>query len=314
MRLDTPIRDVAAFTLCAHSRAEGMQLLDATIKEAARRAQRLNALFAFVTIGCGVVLGLSVLALVLIGLTAGDADTPSRYALATALGSAVALLAAWFLWTRIQYGRTFRFARLPDGLIGAPLQKLIAEFASQARDARTSAGAVRAGLFLSGWAILLFSDEPNQRGWVRSPSGLRETREIFTSTDSPSRHATADARLDDNHGEPALMNHNPEDQWLVGGSAAAFNEGLDRFLYAEIVPDQTDWFRLVLSVGRRELRRGGQRGAQAATIKRIKSELERHRGNSRGPHGGESAHLIKQLLQGRRGKTDIKRYFADRDV
>lgn len=313
MRLETPIRDVAAFTLCPHSRAKGMKLLDATIKQAATLPQRLNALFVITAIGCGVVVILSVLALALVELKVTSPGAPSRYALASAHISIIALLAIWMLLTRIQYNSKFRFARPPDNLIAAPLQRLIGEFAAQTRDARTSAGTVRAKFFESDWAILLFSDEPGQRGWVRSPGGRRETREIFTSVILPSPSEAADTRLDDTH-EPALMNTIPEDQWLVGGSTVEFNAGLDRFLHAEIPPSHMDWFRLALTVGRRELRRGGQHGTQAAAIKHIKSELERLHGNSRGPHGGESAHLIKHLLQGRRGKKDIRGYFDHRDV
>lgn len=308
MKLGTPIRDVAAFALCPESRAKGMRLLDATVDETARLARPLWVLFAGLIAGLSVALCLSTLGLFLMERTADESFLDCVYLIA--LLSTLGLFAAWRTWARIQHGGSLRLVRSPEGENAERLRQLLDELASQKLDARTVGGVVRSELFRSEWAVLLFSRKSDQRGWVRSPDGWRETREIFTSAPLPS---ASGAEIEpDEEAEPPLMNTDPARQWLVGGTAAEFDTGLDRFLRSGIPPDLTDWFRLVLTIGRRELRRGGQRGARAAAIKQIKLELKQRVGRDVGPNGGDSQHTIKQLLRGRRGGKDISGYFDRR--
>lgn len=311
MSLGTPIRDVAALALCPEDRAKGARLLDAIVEDTMRRARPLKIAFALLESGLYTILVLSVFAL-LIGWRephGAFADT----AFAVAFFSVIDLLAVSIAWALIQNGWGSRLLRSPGGEGVELLLRLLGDFANQERGARTRDGIVRPKLFRSALAILLFSGRSDQRGWVRSPNGWREWREILTSAPLPSVGG-AEVEPDEEpepteEPEPALENNDPKMQWLVGGTAAEFEAGLDRLLREKIQPDQVDLYRFVFTIGRRELRRGGQRGAKAAAIRRIKAELEDHLKRGTGPNGGDPAHVIKHLLQGKRGEKDTSEYF-----
>ena len=110
--------------------------------------------------------------------------------------------------------------------------------------------------------------------------------------------------------ERPCKNDNPRDKWLVSGTFPDFVRGREAFIEDKISPHQADWFREVFTVGRRELRKGGQRGAQQQAINVIQGALMERFGSHLGPNGGDSTHLIKQILQGRYSGTDIKGYFS----
>ena len=93
--------------------------------------------------------------------------------------------------------------------------------------------------------------------------------------------------------------------WLVDGSVQQFNAGLDQFLDA-LPPHQVDAYRLILTVARRELRKGGQPGAQEAAIRIILAELE----SSRRLIRGTSRATIMKLIHAQHRDKDISGYFA----
>lgn len=316
MSLGIPIRDIAALALCPEDRAKGARLLDAIVEDTVRRARPLKIVFALLEVGLYTILLLSVFALLIDWREPHGAFSDAAFA--GAFFCVVGLLAVSIAWALIQNGSGSYLLRLPGGEGVELLRRLLGDFASQEREARTKDGIVRPRLFRSALAILLFSGRSDQRGWVRSPDGWREWREILTSVPVllPS---VGGAEVKPNgepepteEPEPALENNDPKMQWLVDGTAAEFKASLERFLREAIQPDQVDLYRFVFTIARRELRRGGQRGAKAAAIRRIKAELEERLKRGTGPNGGDPAHVIKNLLRGKRGKNDISRYFCRR--
>lgn len=187
------------------------------------------------------------------------------------------------------------------------LQQLIDSFASGVREARTASGnTVQPRLFASRWAIMLFSHEPHHRLWVRSPRGAKQKEETFARPVQPESAPPAEAiAAQDAAAEPPLRNTDPEMAWLVDGTAQRFVAGLDVFLDT-LPPHQVDAFRLILTIARRELRKGGQPGAQEEAIRIIRDELAARglliRGTSRA--------TIMKLLHGQHRGADIRGYFA----
>lgn len=150
--------------------------------------------------------------------------------------------------------------------------------------------------FSNRYAPILLSSNPKHYRAVSMPKAERMGRPIYVYRRPATRQ----------NEEPPCNNHDPRDQWLVGGALRDFEHGREAFIAEKIPPHNAEWFRTVLTIGRREMRKGRQFGAQKQAIAIIQKEL----GNTSGLRGGESQHLIKQLLQGRYGGTDIKRYFT----
>lgn len=227
--------------------------------------------------------------------------------LAIVLLSVSMLALTWWGWTAIQNGRLGqRFGKLSDVTIPPPLQELIDCFASGVRDARTASGnTVQPSLFASHWAIMLFSHDHRQRLWVRSPRGAKQKAEIFARPDQPEIAPTADAARAHDAVELPLRNSDPAMEWLVGDTSQQFAGGLDRFLDS-LAPHQVDAYRLILTAARRELRKGGQPGAQEAAIRIILAELAERGLLIR----GTSRTTIMKLLHGKHRGEDIRRYFT----
>ncbi len=335
-----PIRELAAYALCPNSRADGIRQLDTIIHVVAKRVQALDALFKALHIFSWSVFALSCLAAILIILAGSSSRVPLTNGW-IALGiSAVACASVKVAWLNLQHGILCRwFGKVDDNLIPDVLSVLISDFERAERNAWTRNQSVDAGLFKSVWAILLFSDDPELRSWVRSPRGGRDALEIFTAKTEllqaqpiafniavdQSRHLIAldqsltsivvDKRQTnftivggEQGEEPPLANHVEENQWLVGGAQRRFRTGLRKYL-ATALPHRRNWEEMVLVVGRRELRKGGQDGAQAAAIRAIIESLKAAHLAYPDTERGDSTSTIKQRLQGKRGKLDIKGYF-----
>lgn len=175
------IRREAARALSPGDVSAGILKLDSLIKSAARSIRKREALFIFVNVLGGVMMGLGIFAHVVIANYSAAPGYAGDIATSVVLLSAVTLAASWWGWPAIQHkGMMQRFGRLTDTPIPEPLAQLIASFANSSRDVRTASGvSVRAALFASQWAIMLFSEEELERKWVRSPSGAGQKQEIF---------------------------------------------------------------------------------------------------------------------------------------
>jgi len=156
------------------------------------------------------------------------------------------------------------------------------------------------GTFANRFAPILLLSDHRAFSALSMPWGKTLDRPIYVVREPADR----------SEGEAPCLNHDVRDQWLVGGALRDFERGRDSFITAKIPDHNAEWFQLVLTVGRREMRKGRQRGAQRQAISTIQRELKERLGSNLGPRGGESEHLIKQLLQGRHGDSDIKGYFA----
>ena len=343
-----PIRELAAYALCPNSRADGIRQLDTIIHVVAKRVQALDALFKALRILSWSVFALSCLATILIILARSTSRVPLTNGW-IALGiSAVACASVQVAWLSLQHGILCRwFGQIDDKLIPRVLGDLINDFAQAERSAWSKKESVDVGLFKSGWAILLFSDDSEVRSWVRSPRGGRDALEIFTAKNelqqltpiafnqappiafniavdqsqhlivvdqsitsiAVDQHQTHITIVGGEQSEEApLANHLEEYRWPVGGTLRRFKAGLRKYL-ATVLPNRRDWEEMVLVVGRRELRNGGQDGAQAAAIRAIIVSLKSANLAYPDTERGDSTSTIKQRLQGKRGKSDIKGYF-----
>ncbi|HEY1857029.1 hypothetical protein [Acidocella sp.] len=236
----------------------------------------------------------------------------------TVVGTCVAIV-SWFsgrlLQTRSRFfvGRKYDYA-LPERIelllgelaLGRMRALLPAKYGSVSTSAlRTVDGQlfdteIAPSTFANRYAPLLLSSDPKAFLSLWMPVGKAFSRPIYVVRESGQQV----------EGEAPCDNHDPRDQWLVGGTLLDFERGREAFIAAKIPAHNAGWFQIVLTVGRRELRKGRQRGAQQRAIAVIQSELKGQLGSDRGPRGGDSEHLIKQLLQGRHGDTDITGYFA----
>lgn len=108
--------------------------------------------------------------------------------------------------------------------------------------------------------------------------------------------------------ESPLRNFDPKVQWLVAGTWAQFMRGLTAFLDT-LPPHKQKWHRIVLTVGRRELRKGGQYGAQTYAIKQIISALKAANEKFPDTDRGDATTTIKKLLSGQSGTKDITGHF-----
>lgn len=314
------IRREAALALSPGDVAAGIRQLDILLKSAARSIRKRDALFILVYVLGGSMLVLGIFAHIVIANYSVVPRYADDIATSAVLLSTVTLVASWWGWHAIQHkGIMQRFGRLTDTPIPEPLAQLITSFANSSRDVRTASGvSVRASLFASQWAIMLFSEEEVERKWVRSPSGARQKQEIFarplepelsnqaTGAVLPTNPAQDEARpLEcDPVAEAPLRNSDPAMDWLVGGTSTHHAAGQERFLDT-LPPHQVEAYRLVLTVARRELRKGGQPGAQEEAIRIILAELDnkglRIRGTSRA--------TIMKLIHGQHRRKDIRGYF-----
>jgi hypothetical protein len=213
-----------------------------------------------------------------------------------------------------------RFGKIPGLEIPSPLQELIDSYASGARELRTDAGSVvPAAMFASQWAILLFSEDKAERQLVRSPKGVKEVRPVLVLRDVAV--LPSETEKDDSDGEreaysgyraardnePPLRNDDPKLAWLLGGTLAQFNAGLDELL-EEVSPLLTNAYRIIFTEARRCLRQDRVYGAQSRTIDAIVEKLVEE--GERRP--GTSVSTIKKLLGGYMGEKDIRGYFSSR--
>lgn len=297
-----------ALALSPHDVAKGNKELDALIESAARCIAKREALLA----GSYGLSGAVFIAACVIYLLSAYREPPlalvSNLALAAGCLSVVMLALTWWGWTAIQHWRIAkRLGDLSGVTIPPPLQELIDRFASGVREVRTARGdTVLPSLFASRWAIMLFSHDPRQRLLVRAPRGEKHEPQIFADPDQrePARPAEAIAAQDADD-EPPLRNSDPTMAWLAGGTAQHFSAGLNSFLDT-LPPHQVDAYRAILTIARRELRKGGQTGAQEEAIRIILAELAKRglliRGTSRA--------TIMKLIHGKHRGEDIRRYFA----
>lgn len=108
--------------------------------------------------------------------------------------------------------------------------------------------------------------------------------------------------------EAPLQNFDPKMQWLVGGAWAQFMLGLDSFLDT-LPPHKHKWHRIVLTVGRRELRNGGQYGARNHAVRQIIAALKAANEKYPDVDKGDATTTIKKLLAGQSGTKDITGHF-----
>lgn len=296
-----------ALALSPHDVAEGNKALDALIRSAALSIAKRETLFA--SAYALLVAVFFVGGIAWLSYTYREPPAPvERHVAAAAVVSSVAMFAfLWWAWSAIQNGRIGqRLGGLSGVAIPEPLQQLIDSFASGFRDARTASGnTVLPSLFASRWAILLFSHDPRHRQLVRCSRGTKQKEEIFARPTQPDLAQSADAIAAHDATETALRNSDPEMAWLVGGAPQHFAAGLNRFLDT-LPPHQVDAYRAILTVARRELRKGGQPGAQEAAIRIIHDELK---GRGLLIRGTSRASIMK-LLHGQHRGEDIRRYFT----
>ncbi len=296
-----------ALALSPNDVAKGNGEIDALIESAAWSIARRENLSTILYALSAAALIVGSLGYLIYSHRKPPAPLVSNGLLILALLAAAMLAATWWGWTVIQNGRMGqRLGKLSGVTIPPPLQELIDSFASGVREVRTSRGdTVPPSLFASRWAIMLFSHDPRQRLWVRGPRGERHRPQIFADPGQPKIALPADTILPHDAAEALLRNFDPAMAWLVDDTAQRFAAGLDEFLDT-LPPHQVDAYRLILTVARRELRKGGQPGAQEAAIRIILAELENEGRLIR----GTSRATIMKLIHGQHRGKDIRGYFA----
>ncbi len=295
-----------ALALSPHDLATGNREMDALVERAAHCIAKREALSTALYAVSTAALIVSSIGYLLYSNRKPPAPLASDGFLAIALLSAAMLAMTWWGWTTIQHGRIGqRLGRLPGVTIPPPLQELIDSFASGVREVRTARGdTVPPSLFASRWAIMLFAHDSRRRSLVRGPRGEKQGPQIFADPREPKIALPADA-TPSHDAEPPLRNFDPAMAWLVDGTAQRFTAGLNEFLDT-LPPHQVDAYRLILTVARRELRKGGQPGAQEAAIRIILAELESKGRLIR----GTSRATIMKLIHGQHRGKDIRGYFA----
>jgi len=296
----------AALALCPDDVAKGNKELDALIESAARCIAKREALLT----GSYGLSGAAFLTSCAAYLIFTHQEPPwalaSNLALATLALSATAAALTWWGWTAIQHRRfAKRLGDLSGVTIPPPLQELIDSFASGVREVRTAPGdKVFPGLFASRWAIMLFSHDPRQRLWVRGPRGEKHEPQIYAQPKEPEPALPAGVAPVLVEDEPPLRNFDPAMAWLVSGTLEQFTQGLNSFLDT-LPPHQVNAYRAILTIARRELRKGGQPGAQEVAIRIILSELADQGLLIR----GTSRTTIMKLLHGQHRGADIRGHF-----
>jgi hypothetical protein len=331
----------AALLLCPDDIAEGVLALNAIIKTAASAIRKREVLFSFATALSYAALFLSIFVWCVVNSRNSPSVSTSNIALSVAALSILILAFLWWAWSAIQHGWLYRrFGRLPTDLISPALAEFIDKCARSERECRTVLGAtVRASLFASGWAIMLFSQDMGQRRWVRTRGGALEKQEIFirpveisppvytpplaSDVGLVNRKVSGEEGFLRNHApdiqwpdssisddaEPPLLNHNPADQWLVGGTAEEFGFGLECFL--ALVPSHlVEMYRLIMCLARRGMRSRREVDPQEPIITRIIENLEQQKLRKR----GSSRTNIMNLLHGRYRRKDISGYFRKHEM
>lgn len=244
------------------------------------------------------------------------------------------------IWHRLNCGTLFGWRpKVLDDPILAPVYALIERCANGQVQVETHLGErIDKSFFRNALAPLLASDFIEERLLVRSEfrrrnygpqlhavspltdagqSGLAAERPPLSppASDGPQLPTASDIGLGIGHGsgragteESPLRNFDPKVQWLVGGTWAQFMRGLTAFLDT-LPPHKQKWHRIVLTVGRRELRKGGQYGAQTYAIKQIISALKAANEKFPDTDRGDATTTIKKLLSGQSGTKDITGHF-----
>lgn len=296
-----------ALALSPHDVGKGNRQMDALIESAARSIAKREAFSTIFDAVSAAALVVGSIGYLIYSNRKPPALSVSNGLLVVALLVAAMLAVTWRGWGGIQHWRIAkRLGDLSGVTIPPPLQELIDSFASGVREVRTSRGdTVPPSLFASRWAIMLFSHDPRQRLLVRGPRGEKHEPQIFADPGQPEIALPADPIPVDDAAEQPLRNFDPAMAWLVDGTAQQFAAGLAEFLDT-LPPHQVDAYRLILTVARRELRKGGQPGAQEAAIRVILAELK---DKSRLIRGTSRATIMKLIHGQHRGK-DIRGYFA----
>jgi hypothetical protein len=329
MKKDVPIRDEACEALCPGNRSEGENALNAILAEAEKKIRRLDLMFKLTlmsSVGCAM---LTMLFLIL--TDSRPAPRPLAwgiFVIALAISGGI-----FVLWQHLQHrsiGRKF----LPDELIPVELKQLISEYAKGDRRVYTSTGTVPRELFHSHWAILLFSDRAEMRGWVRSANAKRTTREIYAvaeagdvlasnsaTAETPARTGTAQAGLYAQFlGMDRIpykgiysdklenLNNNPDHQWIVGGSRAEYEMGREKAM-ADEIPYAATWKAFVLDGARFELRKSGQDRMLGFAYKQICAELVKAFGSDLTPNGKPSKSLIMKMLSTGKHNAAFREHF-----
>lgn len=259
-------------------------------------------------------------------------------ALLTLVGGAVYVRHT--IWHRLYGGTIFGWRpKVLDDPILAPVYALIERCANGQVLVETHLGErIDKSFFRNAVAPLLASDFIEERLLVRSEfrrrnygpqlhavspltdagqSELAAERPPLSplASDGPQLPTASDIGLGIGHGtgrtgaeETPLRNFDPKVQWLVGGTWAQFIRGLAAFLDT-LPPHKQKWHRIVLIVGRRELRKGGQYGAQTYAIKQIISALKAANEKFPDTERGDATTTIKKLLSGQSGTKDITGHF-----
>ncbi|WP_156681020.1 hypothetical protein [Sphingomonas profundi] len=309
-----PLRDIAARRLSPHDIAAGYRQIDTV-------ATRLYRRLTFFNVARSVLGSLGAL-MAAGGMAAAFHAPPHATAWLAeafvAFGTAV-VMASWLSGRLIQRRKRLFAAQPYDARLPSELVAVLRDLATGRLRAMmpveygaVSTSALRsvdgkifetelvAGTFANRFAPILLLADPAKHTILWMPWGKGLGRSIYVVREEVGKSDE----------EAPSHNNDARDQWLVAGVFRDFKAGRDAFIAERIPPHNADWFRTVLTVGRREMRKGRQQGAQTRAIAVIQDEL----GNNLGPRGGESKHLIKQLLQGNYAGTDIKRYFAAPDT
>jgi hypothetical protein len=324
---EPPIRDVAALTLCPESRANGIKMLDQILIIITKRIKRLDICFKLALLCFIIMLGIAVLWLLLTDNTSKSQVTPWFLCISSMLGIGLDIV----VWQKIQhsdFGR--RIANFSEANIPEALQNLIADYSDDVTRTFSKTGTVPSSLFASHFAVLLFSNESEARGWVRSKDGKSQSKEIYAAAsrvgerllDVSPVQTTIDAIKSvpvafvaplykgcDGSNEPNNLNENHDHQWLVGGSRSEYEVSRNAAL-SEEPPRIRDWKTFVLDGGRYELRRGGQARSVGMAVREIQGQLKTTFGDDLSPNRKPSDALIKRMLSTGKANAPLRKHFV----
>lgn len=135
--------------------------------------------------------------------------------------------------------------------------------------------------------------------YVEDPSKPVKSQKL-----EPAQGPDTDTKI---HTMPPVRSEAPSNSrdWLLEMNDQVFQTGLSKYLET-VEPHKQAWEESVLIEGRRALQRGFN---QTDSIREILAVIRRGRLNNHGPAKGRGESTIKQRLQGKRGKEDIRGYF-----